>query len=165
MNTAFRILLFSVMLMVFFMCGTVSAASFYELAPDTIFQEGCVAPCMCPVMLSEEVKGTFLLTRQKSDNQWYSLYRLSRLHWTVTAPDGGILHTINGRGIYQVGGDFALTQQLTLEVRIDGGELQYLDSGMIPGGEEFPVIAISVDRGTECYDIWLNIRAVPVKTD
>jgi hypothetical protein len=114
-------------------------------------------------MMSEEVSGTFLLTRQKSNDPWFARYRLSRIAWTVTDPDGAVIHTITGRGIYQVGGDFALTHQLVLDMRIDGGELQHLDSFMVLGGSEFPAIAISVDRSTQCYDIWMDIKAGPVK--
>jgi hypothetical protein len=163
MNSICRILFFSVLISMFLLCGTATAVVLYELVPGTSFQEGCVAPCMCPVMLSDEVSGTFLLTKQRSDDPWFARYRLSRIDWIVTDADGAPVHTITGRGTYQVGGDFALTHQLTLDIRIDGGEPQHLDSGLIPGGSEFPVIAISVDRGTECYDIWMDIRALPSK--
>jgi hypothetical protein len=165
MKTVCRILVLSFIIGFVLMCGTAAAGVFYELTPGTTYQEGCVAPCMCPVMLSEGVSGTFLLTRQKSDDPWFARYRLSRIDWTATGPDGALIHTITGRGLYQVGGDFALTHQLTLEVRIDGGELQHLDSGLIPGGSEFPIIAIAVDRGTQCYDIWMDIRTAPVKIE
>jgi hypothetical protein len=163
MKTFCRILFFSLIIGVALMCGRAAAGVLYELSPGTTYQEGCVGPCLCPVMMSEEVSGTFLLTKQKSNDPWFARYRLSRIAWTVTDPDGAIIHTITGRGTYQVGGDFALTHQLLLDVRIDGGELQHLDSGMIPGGSEFPAIAISVDRGTQCYDIWMDIKASPVK--
>jgi len=163
MKTFFRTLLFPATISLFLMCGTATAGVFYVLEPGTTYQEGCIEPCMCPVMLSEEVSGTFLLTRQKSDDPWFARYRLSRINWTVTGPDGTSIHSLTGRGMYQVGGDFALTQQLILDVRIDGGELQHMDSGMIPGGSEFTGISISVDRGTQCYDFWMDIRAVPVK--
>ena len=65
MKTFCRILVLSVIIGVVLICGKATAGVLYELSPGTTYQEGCVAPCMCPVMMSEEVSGTFLLTRQK----------------------------------------------------------------------------------------------------
>ena len=64
-----------------------------------------------------------------------------------------------------MGGEFALMHQLTLDINIDGGNPQHLDSGLIPGGSDFPLIAVSVNRGTSCFDIWMNIHAAPKQGD
>ena len=92
----------------------------YSLAPGTILQEGCVGPCMCPVRLPEAVTGTFLLVPTGSD-PLFTHYNLEEISWTVFNSNGGIAHKITGQGTYKFGGEVALTQQLILDLNIDGG--------------------------------------------
>lgn len=130
----------------------------YTLATGSTFQEGCVAPCMCPVALSEAMTGTFLLVPAGSD-PLFTHYYLNDISWTVLDSDGRIVHRITGQGTYKLGGEVALTHQLVLDINIDGGGIQHFDSGLISGGSEFPSFSILVSRGTSCFNIWMDIKA------
>ena len=157
-----RPLLLAIMAATVLLTGTARAGVLYTLRPGTSFGQGCVGPCMCPILMSDNVNGIFVLSKVQTD-PLYTSYSISRIFWTVTDGDRDVIHRITGKGSYKVGGEVAVTQQLILDLSIDGGEPQHLDSGLIPGGSDFPVISVSVDRGTECYDIWMEIDAAPAK--
>src|SRR5260370_14778952 len=67
----------------------------YRLNPDSSFQRGCFPPCMCAVMITEPVKGTFILTPSGSD-PLFNTYTVTEVHWsftnnrTVTVVTGGV---------------------------------------------------------------------------
>ena len=147
-----------------FASGEAAADVLYQLGPGTMFQEGCVSPCLCPVTLPEEMTGTFLLVPAGSD-PLFTNYQLNQISWTVLAPDGTVIHTITGEGAYKLGGEVALTEQLTLDLSIDGGGTQHFDSGLVLGGSEFPLISVAVSRGTQCFNISMNVKAGPKQGD
>jgi hypothetical protein len=131
--------------------------SLYALEQGSTFSEGCVSPCMCPVWLGD-AQGLFSLVPKGSDFL-FNYYDIKDIAWIVTG-GGQIIHRITGRGTYRIGGEFALMNQMELDIRIDGGEPEHLDSGLIVGGTQFPEkISISVSRGTQCFDIWMDIMA------
>jgi hypothetical protein len=132
----------------------------YQLSSASSFQEGCVSPCLCPVTIGLEMSGTFKMVRMNL-GPLFDRFGLDEVSWTVANSDGTVVHTIKGFGIYQRGGELANMHQLILELSIDGGDLIHFDSGLIPDGSLFPAILISVDRGTACYDIFMNIIANP----
>ena len=136
----------------------------YTLEPGSTFQQGCSGPCLCPITLPQEVTGTFLLVPAGSD-PLFTNYQLNEVSWTVLAPDGSAAHTITGQGTYKLGGEVALMEELTLDLNIDGGGQEHFDSGLIPGGSEFPSLSIPVSRGTTCFNTWLNIKASPQEKD
>jgi hypothetical protein len=134
--------------------------SLYQLTSASIYQEGCVSPCLCPVDIGRQIAGTFELI-QLNPSPMFSRFSLDNISWTVIGPDGAVLHTITGFGIYQVGGESAKMHQLILEVSIDNGDLTHFDSGLVPDSSQFPAISISVDRGSACYDILMSVIASP----
>ena len=136
----------------------------YRLIPGSTFQEGCVGPCLCPIGIEEEVTGTFTLTPAGSD-PLFTNYNLEKISWTVTDFNQEVAHRITGQGTYRLGGEVALTHQLILDLSIDGADPARLDSGLIQGGPEFPAISASVNRGTFCFNIWMDINAAPLKED
>lgn len=140
--------------------GLKTDTTFYRLSADSTYQEGCVAPCMCPVTVPRGMSGTFKLI-PLSPVAFYARYSLDEISWTVSNPDGTVVHTITGFGIYQIGGEFARMQQLVLELSIDNGDLTHFDSGPVNDDAQFPVISIPVDRGTSCFDIIMYINAAP----
>ena len=129
----------------------------YFLVKST-YSEGCVPPCMCPIWMGKLV-GRFTMTPSGSD--WlYDYYAVNDIRWFVVG-GGEVMHRITGSGIYKIGGEFALTHQMELDISIDGGEPQHLDSGVVTGGSGFPrILSIGLDRGTECYSIWVDINAL-----
>jgi hypothetical protein len=140
--------------------GQTANATPYQLAPASTYQEGCVSPCECPVTIGQQITGSFNLI-QLNPSPLFSRFSLDDISWTVTSPDGTVLHTITGFGIYQTGGEFAKMHQLILEISIDNSDLTLFDSGLILDSSQFPAISISVDRGTSCFDILMNIIASP----
>jgi hypothetical protein len=140
--------------------GQTASATPYQLAPASTYQEGCVSPCLCPVTIGEQITGSFNLI-QLNPIPLFSRFGLNDISWTVTKPDGTVLHTITGFGIYQTGGEFAKMHQLILEISIDNSDLMLFDSGLVPDSSQFPAISISVDRGTSCFDILMSIIASP----
>ncbi len=160
-----RMVLISSLIFIMIFLGTTAEANvLYTLAPGSTFQQGCVAPCLCPVGLSEEVSGTFLLAPSGSD-PLFTTYQLNEISWTVFERDGSPSHTIAGQGTYKLGGEVALMEELTLDLSIDGGVQQHFDSGLIPGGSEFPSLSISVSRGGSCFNTWIKINASPQTGD
>ena len=157
-----RLVLLAVMVMVCvgLVCAAAEAAVVYRLSPSSTYQEGCVGPCMCPVSMIGKIKGTFKLV-QLTPTPLFTRYRVAKISWAVINPNKEVVHMIRGHGIYQLGGEIALMQQLILDLSIDGADPVFFDSGLVPVESAFPNISISVDRGTRCYDIWLDINARP----
>lgn len=156
-----KLLLLSVIIGLILTNGMATADVLYTLTPGSSFQEGCVAPCMCPVRLPEVLTGTFLLVPAGSD-PLFTNYNLDEISWTAFDSNGGIIHKITGQGTYKLGGEVALMQQLTLDLSIDGGSSQHFDSGQVAGGSEFPSLSISsVSHGTSCYKVSIDIKASP----
>ena len=145
MNASKVLVIAVVVILGLFAGGEAMADVLYELGPGTTFQEGCVGPCLCPVGLPEEVTGTFLLVPAGSD-PLFTYYQVNGISWSVLSPDGNVAHTITGQGTYKLGGEFALTQQLVLDIQIDGGGGEHLDSGLVPGGS-------GASQGFEITDI------------
>ncbi len=150
----------AVMVIALLVSGTVKAAVVYRLNPGSTYQEGCVAPCTCPVSTIGKIKGTFRLV-QLTPTPLFTRYRVAKVSWVVIDPNEEVVHTIRGHGIYRLGGEIALMQQLILDLSIDGADPVVFDSGLVPVESAFPNISISVDRGTKCYDTWLDINAGP----
>jgi len=152
-----RLAVFAVMIL----CSTQAFGSvLYSLLPGVTFSEGCIAPCKCPVLGPVEVTGTFMMGEGEPDPLFIN-YPIEEISWKVSY-DGETIHEITGKGKYLIGGEVALVHRLELVISIDGGPEEHLDSDLVLGGFEFPSISIQVSRGTECYDIWMDIKAAPV---
>jgi hypothetical protein len=161
--------------MVFF-CGTAVAASpaapaegtataptpvmVYELAKGSDYYQGCVGPCLCPVQQVGEITGTFDLA-PLTPTPLFTRYSVTDIHWTVVDAQGRIVHRITGNGIYEIGGEVALMQQMTLFLSIDGKKPVTFDSGLVPEQVQFPDISITVAQGTTCYQVWMTLNANP----
>jgi hypothetical protein len=131
----------------------------YQLLRGSTYSEGCVSPCTCPIA-AYHLGGTFLL-RQEREGKRVDTYSLRRIQWQATA-GGEVVHEITGRGVYRVATADRLYHRLDLELQVDGGGVQYLQSGVVPGGAAFPRISIESSRGTECFDVWIDLDATPV---
>ena len=140
----------------------------YDLLPGSSFQEGCAPPCMCPVMMSDNVQGTFGLMAAGPgpiplDSPQFNTYSLTGISWTVFDQTGKKVHKITGDGTYryETVGNGVVRQQLTLNISIDGKAPVFLDSGLVVGFSQFPDIAVSLRRGTTCFEISMDIVAAP----
>jgi len=137
------------------------------VAGSTYRREECLGPCACvyqgppPAPLT----GQLTLTFDHSDT-WTSYYTVTATFHTGTPLDPDL--TLEGTGEYHIGGDFALTHRLTLDLSPAGGQPQqvfHFDSGerVVTGGEGFPAISISATTGVVgCSRRTLGINAAPI---
>lgn len=139
------------------------APTIYRLNPISTFQQGCFPPCLCPVLLAGGVRGTFVLTPTGFDGL-FNNYAVTDVNWTATEGDDDV--RITGSGTYKVGGEFAVQQQLTLDLTVGARPIQHFDSGLVPGGGQFPDINVPVSlHGQQCFDTVVVVDASPVPTE
>ena len=140
--------------------GNVSPSTIYRLNPDTTFEQGCFAPCECPVMIGGKVSGTFVLTPTGFDGL-FDTYAVDDVSWTVSTFDTNRL--VTGKGTYKIGGEFALEQELSLYLQIDNGSVGHFDSGLVPISVPFPDIQATIStNGQFCFDTVFGVSASPV---
>jgi hypothetical protein len=136
----------------------------YQLSPESKLEYGCFGPCECPVVFSDPVKGDFTFYRTSVDPLW-THYALLNIRWTYTAPDGnGGVRTahVTGSGTYEIGGEFALMQRLTLDVVTNDTLPQHFDSGYVPPPVAFPLIRADAHLNlSSCRDSIFHIVAGP----
>jgi hypothetical protein len=133
----------------------------YQLRPESALLRGCFDPCACPVLISEDLRGAFELERVAPQPiGLYDVYAVSNV--SLLAKLGGELVHITGSGVYRVGGEFAVLQQLTLDLSFGDQPPQRFDSGLQPGGGQFPRIDVDVSmNGQYCFDTVLQLHAEP----
>jgi hypothetical protein len=136
---------------------TGNSSTIYRLNQDSTFQQGCFAPCECPVMLGSAVKGTFVLTPTGFDGQ-FNTYAVSNVQWAVAMESTNKLYT--GQGTYKVGGG---QQELSLYLQEDGGTVQHFDSGLVQQSAPFPDLKVTISiHGQVCFDTVFGVSASPV---
>jgi hypothetical protein len=88
-------------------------------------------------------------------------FEVIAVQWFVEL-DGKTVSII-GSGHYRLGGEVALTQQLTLDLQVDGGPFEHFDSGVVAGGGGFPVIDVQVSvSGAICFNTVIHVVAQPL---
>src|SRR5213593_4885708 len=133
----------------------------YVLLKDSVIEIGCFGPCTCPV-LTRQIQGTYLLTRTGAD-PLFEYFDVSDVKWE--APQSPQVLRITGSGKYKLGGEFALTQELALELSLNGNPPRPFDSGTVPVNVRFPEmdVTISIHGRQACYDTVIRVHAVPLK--
>lgn len=140
--------------------ATGATSTIYRLNPDSTFEQGCFAPCDCPVMTATKVSGTFVLTPTGFDGL-FDTYALDDVRWTVSFD--GTNKFVTGKGTYKVGGEFALEQELSLYLQIDSGTVGHFDSGLVPVSVPFPDIKAIISTNNQvCFDTVFAVSASPV---
>ena len=136
----------------------------YGLNKDSSFEQGCFPPCECPIMIDVPVEGTFLLTETGFDGRFYT-YDVTEVNWIVTVNDPPTL--VTGSGVYRIGGEFALQQELSLDLQMGEGEpVEHFDSGLVPVSKPpslpFPEIQLTIStNGQVCFDSGFKVSASP----
>ena len=137
--------------------GTRSSRTVYRLNQDSTFEQGCYAPCECPVMVDFGVRGTLLLTPTGFDGQ-FNTYAVEDVRWVVSV--GGTDKLYTGQGTYKVS---EVQQELSLYLQEDGGTVQHFDSGLVQQSTPFPDIKVTISiHGQVCYDTVFGVSASPV---
>jgi hypothetical protein len=131
------------------------------ITPPSSLQVGCQAPCECPIK-AFPTYGSFELVRTGAD-PLYTYYAVVRYIASFNNGPGAV--SITGSGQYKIGGEFALMQQLTLDLDIEGHPTEHFDSGLQPVKVSFPQVDISCAvHGNYCYDSVLVVNARPSDT-
>lgn len=140
---------------------SIDRPTLYRLDPTSLVQSGCFAPCMCPVLESDPVTGTFRLIPTSSTGT-FAQYDVRGVRWTYRRPTGETV-PVTGSGTYAV--DVAANLQrmsLTLVVGTDAPVLY--QSGEVQGGAAFPRIAIAISiNGGYCHDTVFTVHAKPAQ--
>jgi len=131
----------------------------YKLDKDARFQRGCFGPCECPVLISSNARGTFVLTHTGFDGL-FDHYAVTDLHWFVY--QNGSKIKITGDGTYKVGGEVAVQQQLSLDLIVGSDAVEHYDSGLVTGPSDFPRIDLTISiHGGYCFDTVIDVRSRP----
>jgi hypothetical protein len=137
-----------------------SSSVHYRLDDNATFQRGCFDPCACPVMEQGPVKGTFRLTPSGSD-PLFQYYAVTNVNWTATLPNGTML-PIQGSGTFKIGGEFAIQEQLSLDLIVGNDPVQHFDSGVVAPRVSFPLLDLTISiHGVYCNDTVIQVRARP----
>jgi hypothetical protein len=103
------------------------------------------------------VVGTLTLTPADS-NPLYTTFSVSDLEWRIRTDRGD--RVVTGSGTYRVGGEVAVSQQLTLALKVGDEEILHFDSGLVPEGNRLPDLdAVLSVNGMECYDRVFRVHA------
>lgn len=140
-----------------------TSPTIYRLNAGSGFQQGCFPPCLCPLQQGVSVRGTFRLASTGSDGLFDS-YTVDEVNWIVSMGDRELL--VTGFGTYTIGGEFAVQQQLVLDLKVGDDPVQHFDSGLAPGSAQFPDINVTISiHGQVCFDTVFLVDASPVPSD
>lgn len=133
-----------------------SAASRYQLAEESNYQEGCFEPCMCPMLLNETLEGSFVLDLISRD-EGMDIYEIREIDWQFIQGEETV--HVSGTGLYLIGHQ---TQSMALDLKVGDAAIQHFESGIVPLQVEFPEISIAAAvNGFFCYDFVFCIDAIP----
>jgi hypothetical protein len=136
----------------------------YSLRPESALTQGCFDPCDCPIATFEELDGFFtLVERTPPEPSLFREFDVQMVRWTLQR--GSEVVPITGSGHYRVGGEFAVMQQLELDLQIGADPVQHFDSGLVAGGGQFPDVDVTVSvNGQFCYDTVIDVFASPLSS-
>jgi hypothetical protein len=131
----------------------------YRLGSRSSFQQGCFGPCQCAMGPLDPIVGRFALVPLDA-TPLSSEFAVVNVRWRVADPAGSI--RVRGFGTYKISGEVAAEHQLRLLLAVGNQDAVHFDSGLVPGGGNFPDIdiRISISRAT-CFDIMIDVNAAP----
>ncbi len=139
----------------------------YRMSPGSALEWGCFGPCACPIIISGPLTGGFNLYRAGVD-PLFRHYALRDIAWTFASGDTGTEFLVHatGDGTYDLGGEVALMQRMTLDLTLYDPRLppfrRHFDSGLVPTRAAFPAIDIDVPLNLDgCVDSVFRVVAEP----
>lgn len=138
-------------------------AQLYALVTGSQLVDDCPI-CERPTILAP-LTGTFALSLL-DQNPLYTRYQLTDISFRAVAQTG-MGYKVVGSGVYQIGGEVAISQDLFLDVAIDNGFITTKPRCVNTNrgvSQTWPKIEISVDQtnGTPGQVYYLTLNAVPV---
>ena len=141
--------------------GAATTTQYSLIVPPSSLQVGCFGPCACAVEVTPTY-GSFDLVPAGSDPM-FTYYDIQNYIASFNNGPGAI--AITGSGTYKIGGEVAVTQEMTLDLQIQGGPVQHFDSGLVPVSTPFPAIHASCAlHGFACHDSVVEVEAKPIET-
>jgi hypothetical protein len=132
----------------------------YRLDDGATFQRGCCCACDCAPGAIVPIRGTFRLTLSGSD-PLFEYYAVTNVAWTVFQPDGTTLPIV-GSGTFKIGGEVAITEELSLDLIAGSEPVQHFDSGIIVPPVQFPLLDVTISiPGAICFDTVMKVLARP----
>ena len=134
----------------------------YLLVDESYLLDDC--PICDRVPIEEPMRGTFQL-RLLESNPLFSDYALEEIDFKAVLPR---TYTVRGRGTFQIGGEVAVIQRMTLQVQIDDGittALYSLTNSTVPISRPWPMIDIALvqTNGTDTQTYHLRLATAPVR--
>src|SRR5439155_11849287 len=108
--------------------STATVPILYRLDKGSDYEQGCFGPCACPVLINTPAAGTFVLTPAGFDGL-YNNFKVTEVNWIVSI--NGTDTFVTGSGTYKVGGEFAVQQELALDLKVGDNAVQHFDSGLV----------------------------------
>jgi len=131
----------------------------YVLTPDSRYEAGCFAPCMCPILIQDGVTGGFTLSFVGFESP-FIVYDVQDIKWTLPA----LNKTFTGSGRYKIGWRGTAQQQLQVDLSENGAPPQKFDSGLVPVKAPFPRIDVAISvHGFFCNDTAFYVKAAPAR--
>lgn len=135
----------------------------YALQKASAYEDGCFAPCVCPVFIHDDLRGRFALIQAGTENG-YDVYDVKNAHWFVTLSDGSSIF-IQGSGTYRANNATKL-QRLELDLLVSDRPVEHYDSGLVPIRVPLPYFTITISKnGQYCHDTVFMIDAAPAPND
>jgi hypothetical protein len=129
----------------------------YTLRPGSDFEVGCFDPCLCPLLIVSPVEGNFIVSPLDTDAGELR-YDMTDIDWF--ADQDGTALRVTGSGIYRIVSGPQTLHQMKLSLRVNDRPEQIFDSGLVPGGDKFPVIDIAIaTNGFFCWDSVFTVHA------
>jgi hypothetical protein len=133
----------------------------YRLDRNSTFQRGCFPPCMCPLLETAPVTGTFVLD-PITVGDVFDFYTVRGVRLAVHRTNADVL-PITGSGAYAVS-TLADLQRMDLDLVVGDEPPTVYRADDVPGGALFPRIAIAISiHGGFCWDTVIDLRARPAR--
>src|SRR5436190_648493 len=135
----------------------------YTLVNGSLLLDDC--PFCGRVSVPITLRGTFQL-RFVQQGPLFSTYEMD--NFLLTAQGNGRSYKLTGKGVFQIGGEIATQQSVTLQLLIDDGltnKLCYFTNGFSTVTRLWPMLQVSVDQtnGTLIQQYHLEIDAAPLR--
>jgi hypothetical protein len=135
----------------------------YRLDKGSDYEQGCFGACLCPVLISTGAAGTFVLTPTGFDGL-FNNFNVTEINWIISI--NGTDTFVTGAGTYKVGGEFAVQQELSLDLKVGDNAVQHFDSGLVGATVPYPGIDVTISiNGMTCFDTVFHVVTSPVPVD